>query len=164
MLVRHALLLLTVIAFSGCDDIDIAIGPGHSDFSAPLIGGYSLYRASAHMVSITPGGYSDETPIIREKVLECALSDPYILAMRQGLKRRSPNDPNDTYEEPDPDVFDYWILDTSAPSVFGPFDLEGFRSKKRDLGIPESIILKPVNSFRNEEAEQAVGGNGGQAH
>ena len=67
-------------------------------------------------------------------------------------------------EEPDPDVFDYWILDTSAPSVFGPFDLEGFRSKKRDLGIPESIILKPVNSFRNEEAEQAVGGNGGQAH
>jgi len=154
-LIRHLLLLLSAILFTGCDSHDFAIGPGHSDFSSPLVGGYSLYRTSAHSVWITPGGYTDETPIIKEKVVECAVFGQFILAKRQGLKRRSPNDPKDTYEEPDPNVFDYWILDTSVPEVYGSFDIEGFEARKEQLGIDQSVILQPINSFRKEDAEQA---------
>ena len=129
---------------------DLAIGPGHSDFSADLAGDYKLHRSSAHQVMISPDGWSSDTPIIPTKVLECAVDRHLILAKRQGLKRRSPNNPNDTYEEPDPTVIDYWILDTSTPQVFGPMSEDEFKRKRRELGVSEKIELKDINSFRQE--------------
>lgn len=135
------------ILVAGCD-IDFAIGPGHSDFSAPLVGDYLLFRYSGTSVSISPANSTNDTPIIPENVIECAVYEDFILAHRQGLKRRSQNDPNDTYEVPDPDLFDYWILNTSIPEVYGPFDFESFELKMAQMGIPKSTKLKPVNSFR----------------
>ncbi len=64
------------------------------------------------------------------------------------MKRRSPNDPNDTYEEPDPSAFDFWILDTSAPKVFGPMTQPEFDAKRQELGVAATIALKDVYSFR----------------
>ena len=71
-----------------------------------------------------------------------------MIAKRQGLKRRSPNNPNDTYEEPDPLVFDYWILDTRTPKVYGPLTVEQFTAKITELNVPSSLRLKDVYSFR----------------
>ncbi len=121
---------------------------GSADFRAKLAGEYSIYRSSSHQISITPEGWSDDTPIIPTKVIECAVDRHFILAKRQGLKRRNPNDPNDTYEEPDPNVFDYWILDTVAPKVYGPLDTAQYKSMRQELGVTESTELKDVYSFR----------------
>lgn len=119
------------------------------DFSADLVGGYAIHRTSGHQVQISPGAYEPtKTPIIPTKVLMCITYERLILAKRQGLKRRSPNDPNDLYEEPDPDVIDYWILDTSVPQVFGPMSLEQFKAKRLVLRVPESAKLKDVDEFR----------------
>lgn len=127
-----------------------ALGPGPSDFSAALVGRYTLNRTSAHQVYISLyGGLGDDVPKIPAKVLECAVHKNLILAKRQGLKRRSPNDPNDTYEEPDLTVFDYWILDTTGVGrVFGPLTSEQFNAKQRELGVFESVTLKDVYSYR----------------
>lgn len=139
------LLLLTLI---GCKPA--ALGPGPSDFSAALVGRYTLNRTSAHWVYISlDGGLGDDVPQIPAKVLECAVHGKLILAKRQGLKRRSPNDPNDPYEEPDPAVFDYWILDTaSGGKAFGPLTPEQFDAKRHDLKVPDSLVLKNVYSYR----------------
>lgn len=144
---NKSIFVLVSIIFSSCDRSDVAVGPGHSDFSTPIVGGYSLFRNSAHSVWITPGSHNDDTPIIAEKVLECAVYNKFILAKRQGLRRRSPNDPQDTYKEPDPNVFDYWILDSSIPEVYGPFDIKNFEIRKRELNIDPSVTLNSVNSF-----------------
>ena len=125
-----------------------AFGPGPADFSAKLTGDYFVHRTSAHQIIISPQNYSDETPIIPTKVVECALYRDLIMAKRQGLKRRSPNNPNDTYEEPDETAFDYWILDTAAPKVFGPMSLAEFNAKRHELLVPESIALKDIYTFR----------------
>ncbi|WP_397385040.1 DUF3997 domain-containing protein [Prosthecobacter sp.] len=126
------------------------VGPGLQDFAATLVGRYTLNRTSAHQVYIAlDGGLGDDVPKIPTKVLECAVHQSLILAKRQGLKRRSPNDPNDTYQETDPMVLDYWILDTSGQGkAFGPLTFEQFEAKRRELGIPDSVALKDVYSYR----------------
>ena len=120
-----------------------AFGPGPSDFSAKLVGDYFIFRTSAHEIIISPESWTEGTPEIPTKVVEYAVHRHLILAKRQGLKRR---DPNRSYEEPDPAAFDYWILDTSAPKVFGPMSLDQFSAKRRELSVPESITLKDVNT------------------
>ncbi len=122
-------------------------GPGIEDFSVKLAGEYGLYRNSAHDISISPEVWNSTTPVIPTKVIECAVDRHLILAKRQGLKQRNAF-PNDTYEEPAPGVFDYWILDTNVPKVFGPMTLSQFNSKRKELGVPESITLKDVYAYR----------------
>ncbi len=97
---------------------------------------------------ISPDVWSDGTPLIPTKVIECAVDRHLILAKRQGMKRRSPNNPNDPMEEPDPKVFDYWILDTSVPKVFGPMNLDQFKIKRLEFSVPEKITLKDVYDYR----------------
>ena len=97
---------------------------------------------------IAPEAWNDSIPTIPTKVIECDADKRFIIAKRQGLKRRSPNNPNDTYEEPDTRVVDYWILDTSAPKVFGPLTLNEFNDQRKVLAVPSSLVLKDVYSFR----------------
>lgn len=124
-------------------------GPGTSDFHAPACGGYSIWRTSAHQISVVPDdGWTASTPIIPTKVIECDFDDRFVIAKRQGLKRRSPGDPNDTYEEPDPSVFDFWILDTSAPKVFGPLSEAEFNRMRTELRVPTKLRLKDVYEFK----------------
>jgi hypothetical protein len=122
-------------------------GPGIEDFSAKLAGEYWLNRNSAHEIFISPEVWSSATPVIPSKVIECAVDGNLILVKRQGLRRRN-SGPNDTYEEPAPGVFDYWILDTQTPKVFGPMSLAQFNAKRRELGVPDTVALKDVYRFR----------------
>ena len=76
--------------------------------------------------------------------------DPYV-AMRESrehLRRRSPNDPNDTFEELNPGVFSYWVLDLRKPEAFGPLTEEQFDSKRKELGVSDSLTLHDVNDYR----------------
>lgn len=128
----------------------MTLGPGADDFSTDLLNSYSLNRTSAHKVYISwQGGLADDLPCIPSKVLECAVHPPFILGKRQGLIPRSTYGANDTYEVPDPDILDYWILDTrTVGKAYGPMSFYEFMDKRRSLEIPESISLRDVYTYR----------------
>jgi hypothetical protein len=128
-------------------------GPGHSDFSAHLAGDYSIYRTSGLNVVISPQGYGPGTPVIPNLVVECATDGRFIIAKRNGMKRRSPNDPKDTFEDRDPEVVDFWILDTQQPHVDGPLTEAEFMKLRRSLGISESVVLRDVYEYRHPEPD-----------
>jgi hypothetical protein len=123
--------------------------PGGGDFHVKLTDEYYLARSSAYQIGIGADQWGHEPlkPQIPSMVIECAMDRHFILAKRQGLKRRSPGDPNDSFEIPAPGVFDYWILDTSVPQGFGPMNLSDFQAKRKELGVPDSVQLEKVTTF-----------------
>jgi hypothetical protein len=130
-----ALVVFTMLAlaFSGCFW-------GLSDFNAPLTGGYTLWRTSAFRIDITSAGGGD--PMIPTMVIECNHDNRFIIAKRQGLRGKGID------AEPDPSVFDYWILDTKDPEVHGPLSLKEYSKKREQLRVPSDLALKDVYSFR----------------
>ena len=145
-------LWLPVIALLGaaCEPLDDFPGPGSADFGAELIGDYELWRSSSLHVTITPKGIvSQSSPMVPPKVLECGFDDRFILAKRQGVKRRNPDDPQDTFEIPDESVVDYWIIDTKKPpKAYGPLSEAEFASRRLKLGVSSSISLKSIDAYR----------------
>ena len=129
---------------------------GCSDFTAKLCGGYILARTSAHSVTIVPEkGWNDKTPIIFPKVIEVGHDKRFIVAKRNVMKQRNPDQTITSYDritnygmELDPGVFDYWILDTAAPIAYGPLTWEEYTDKRSELGIPDSVVLKDVYEYR----------------
>ena len=146
ILITLAIAVFTVVV--GCFYFATNFGAGALDSSAKIAGDYYIHRTSSHQIMIAPETWNDSVPTIPTKVIECATDKRFIIAKRQGLKRRNPSDPNDTYEEPDPKVTDYWILDTAVPKVFGPFTLNQFEDKRKTLGVPSKLTLKDVYSFK----------------
>lgn len=141
--------IILLLGVFGCDDKGIAFGPGAADFSATLPHGYFIHRTSAHQIMVAPQGWSDETPIIPTKVVELDHDDTWVVAKQQHLRRRSPNSANDTYEEPDPGVFSYWVLRLiDKPQVWGPLSLEEFEAKRKELMVPASLKLHDVYDYR----------------
>lgn len=135
---------LLVIAL-GC-----GFGPGASDFSAKLSNGYFVCRTSAHQIMIAPeNGWTESTPIIPTKVVELDHDDHFVIAKQQILERRSPNNPQDTYEQPKPNAFNYWILDLRTPKAFGPLTLEEWIIERTRLGVDPKLQLHDVYDFRN---------------
>ncbi len=50
--------------------------------------------------------------------------------------------------ELDPGNFQFWILDSMKPQVYGPFTRETFDAKRRELGVPDTITMKDVYTYR----------------
>jgi len=96
---------------------------------------------------VPEGGWGEGTPIIPAKVLQIAWDDRFVLARQQELERRSPDDPNDTYMEPAPGKFHLWILDTSAPEVYGPMTQEEFKEMRKRLSISAELVLTDIYEF-----------------
>lgn len=134
-----AIVALVIVGVTGC-------GPAQSDFMHPLAGDYVLGRTSAHQVAISPQSWTDDTPRIPSKVVEVGWDDRFILAKRQHLQRRG-GSTTVGYEEPIEGKFDYWILDTQRPEVFGPFDEAEFGVKRKEFGVPDQIRLQNVDSL-----------------
>ncbi len=144
---KHLLLILVLtLVWVGCRTI--AFGPGLQDFSASLPHGYFIHRTSAHQIIIAPQSWSDDMPIIPPKVVKLDHDEHFLIAKQQLLERRSPNNPNDTYEQPKPNAFQYWILELQNPQVFGPFTLEEFQSERKRLGVTTSLKLHDVYDYR----------------
>ena len=141
------LCLAIVFIFTTCSNMPM-IGPGVQDFHAKLCGDYSIYRSSAYHIMISPGSYNDTIPHIPTKVVEVGHDNRFIIAKRNELERRSPNNPNDTYMQPTPDIFDYWILDTKIPKVYGPLTQEEFVQKRQELGVPDNVVMKDVYEYQ----------------
>lgn len=145
---RQLIATLIVLASAGCDDKNLAFGPGAADFSATLPHGYFIHRTSAHQVMVAPLGCDESTPVIPAKIVELDHDDTWVIAKQQALRRRSPNAPNDTYEEPDPGVFSYWILRLSPSKVWGPLSPSEFEAKRKELAVPASLALHDVYDYR----------------
>lgn len=143
---RTVLLLVLALLLVACDPV--TFGPGAADFSAPLPGDYFIHRTSAHQIMVAPSGWNASTPIIPTKVVELDHDDTFVIAKQQHLRRRSPNDPNDTYEEPDPEVFSYWILNVQTPEVWGPLTDDEFQDKRGKLGVDPLLSLHDVYDYR----------------
>jgi hypothetical protein len=136
---RTASAFLLLVLAAACEPL----GPGPEDFQYPLAGEYLLFRSSAEQIQISPESYGSKTPIIAPKVVEVAWSDRFILAKRQALKARG-GFPGDDLQVPVDGKFDFWILDTAAPKVYGPFDEPAFRARRAELGVPTGLRLKDV--------------------
>lgn len=134
--------------------LGVPFGPGVYDFSYKVAGNYVLERTSAHQVFVVPqDGWSNETPIIPTKVVEIAWNHQFVIAKQQGLKRCYPDNPENTYEMPDENVFNYWILDTKQPKAYGPLDKQRFETMRKSLFVPDELVLKSVDSYRKMAVE-----------
>jgi hypothetical protein len=111
-----------------------APGPGSQDFDYDLTGGYVLIRTSADHIEVRPEISDATTPVIRTKVVEVAWDKKFILAERQQLRGDN--------------RIDFWILDTEPRKLYGPFDEPSFLSMRKELGVPESLVLKDVYSYK----------------
>lgn len=139
-------LLFFLTIFSSCDFK--VYGPGVQDFTKNLPNGYIVFRASSHQIKIVPeDGWNDKVPIIPTKVLKLNTYNEYVLAYRQGLKEKFPNNMSDSYMIPNPNEFDFWILDTKTPKVYNNLKKSEFDQIKKDLKIPELIKLIDVYKF-----------------
>ena len=144
-------LLILIIGFARSSRtafFSFGLGHGVQDFTKDLTGGYNLYRNSAHEVFVAPDdGWNDEIAIIPSKVLKVNTFKEFIIAERQGLKRRNPNDSLDGYEIPDEKVKDYWILNSDKNYVLKKLELNDFKKKMESLRIPSKTELIDVYEY-----------------
>ncbi|EJO5347742.1 DUF3997 domain-containing protein [Clostridium botulinum] len=124
---------------------------GAMDFQISLPRGYSVLRSSAHMITINKKKYEnslDET-VIPAKVDEIVWNDKYILVKQIALKKRDTSNEDDAYEIPDQSKVYYWIIQIDTDEVYSLLSYEEFMEKKKELHIPNNLILEKV-SFYNE--------------
>lgn len=140
---RIQLLAVCVLAL-GCG----GFGPGSQDFTAALPSGYFIYRNSSHEIFVAPAVWYDHTPMIPAKVVELDHDERFVIAKQQLLELRSPNNPNDTYEQPKPGAYQYWILDLQVPKAYGPLSFDEFEVQQKKLGISTSLKLLDVYDYR----------------
>ena len=144
-------LLILMIGFARSSRtalFSFGLGPGIQDFTKDLTGGYTLHRNSAHEVFIAPNdGWNDEIAIIPSKVVRLNIYKEFIIAERQELKRRNPNDSLDSYEIPDENVKDYWILNTDKNYVLKNLKLNDFKKKMESLEIPKDNELIDIYEY-----------------
>ena len=123
-------------------------GPGTQDYGYNVGTGYKLVRTSGHQISVIPENGNDGTkPEIKPKVVQIAWNEQFVMVKQFGLKRAYPDNPNNTYEVPDENQVQYFILDTIQLELYGGYDLNEFSEKRKLLGISDDIKLKDVNSY-----------------
>jgi hypothetical protein len=151
---RYKLLFttITILAVVGLGMLsflaNIPFGPGAQDFAKSLEGGYKLYRMSENNVIIAPEvGWNKDAAFIPEKVIRLNESNEFVIAERQGLKRRSPNDSTDAYQILDPTVIDYWILDTHKKLVFKTLTKQQLITKLDSLKLPKDLKLIDIYKY-----------------
>lgn len=123
------------------------VGPGVSDYAFDLSGGYQVFRSSAHQVRALPKNADGGSLQVPPKVIQVAWDESFILAKQQHLRRRFPDDPGRTDEEPAPGQYSYWILEVKEEALHGPFDVVAFEGKRTELGVPKGLVLRGVSQF-----------------
>ena len=121
----------------------------YGPYDIKLPNGYSLISSSAH--NLTLNKQIDENnwgeAIIPAEIVEIAWDDNYILTKQLGLKRRNPNNIDDTYEIQDESKVSYWILEIESGTVYGPLKDNEFAEKKKELSISTDTVLKNLYDY-----------------
>ena len=95
-------------------------GAGCSDFSEKVGNGYYYHRINSIDQIIAPKRWNDTTPIIPAKVVVYKITGRYVAAKREVIKEGK------HVSEMLTGKYDFWILDTLKPEVFGPMDKRDF--------------------------------------
>ena len=112
-----------------------------------LTGDYWLVSTSADQKVIL---LRDGVHVIGPKVVEVAWDKRFILAKRQELAVQETLEGRQ--EAPVKGQYDYWVLDTLEPKVYGPFDEAEFAAQRKALGVPVGLLLEEA-SFRELRAK-----------
>lgn len=118
----------TVISIFGVIFL-VGCGSGSLDYSEDLGNGYYYYSNSSMDRFIAPNVWDENTPMIPSKVVRYKKQNGYIIAEREIIKIGI------TGSRVATGSFDYWILDTSLPKVFGPMGNGEFEVKLKKLGV-----------------------------
>jgi hypothetical protein len=122
---------------------DVAFGPGVLDFSADLPGNCYIWRSSAHQISVE--GNIEIPP----KIIELDHDQKHLIVKRQLLKRRTPQNANDTYMEPDPGAYEYYIAEFASGTLYGPFDSIQFEGERLRLEVSPKLQLHDVYDYED---------------
>lgn len=139
-------ILILLMIYSGI--LGGCIGPGMTGYTIKLPGDYAVIAGSPNEVDIRPTNKTLDynTPYIPEKVVAIAFDHRYVLAKRFPVivdKR------DKGYEKTvDESNSCYYILDTATPELYGPFNLEEFNKKKKELKIDDVLKLRSVNEYK----------------
>ncbi len=135
--------------------VNLTMGDG---FVVEIGQGYRLEATSGNMVLVRPEGVVSigEDPYIPPKIVRLAWGERFILAKQHSLKYKHPwdssrpsrTDSDKGVNSPVQEISNYWILDMSIPEVYGPFDESVFEKQRTVLGVPDTLVLKPVSSYR----------------
>ena len=132
---RNTVFGIICIFACGCD----GFGPGLTDFSADFGNGCELYQSSAQVVEISVDKSLDPKNCVPAKVVECGYNVKFVIAKQQKL---------DAKGTPIHGEYQYWIVDAQQKKRYGPFSVNEFTAKRKELGVPDSIKLRSANSFR----------------
>lgn len=135
-------LIVVVFALLG----GFAFGPGVTDFDYPLSNGYELTHNNPLDVFVLPkDGYTKNSEIIPPKVVKIAWNSHYVIAEQQLIDEPKKGQSGigkltNTYH--------YWILDTKKRMAYGPFNKKTFTKQLKAFGIPDSLQLRDVDSYK----------------
>lgn len=131
---KSVLIGLGLVGLCSC-----GVNPGSADYNYPLPGDFSVRRSSGSQVEIAS---QSALPGIPAKVVEIGWDKRFIVAKQQMLKNRG-DFPDDTFQVPYPGKYQFWIIDVPHTNRIGPLDESAFAAKKKSLGVPDSIKMKP---------------------
>jgi hypothetical protein len=145
---RAIVIAVVVLLQIGCRPFPGPQFAGQADFEATLPHGYQLWRSSARQIAVERG--SSVGTGIPPKVVELGHNDDFIIAKQNHLRRRNEGIPGDTYEEPNPGVFSFWILDLrkADAELIGPLSEDEYSAKCSELGVPSDLKLRDVYDYR----------------
>ncbi len=118
---------------------DWMIGPGMHDFSANVVGDYCVYCTSPERVRIS--GPKLKIPLT---VSELAYDQRFILVKQQLLQQPPLNEVGDADGKPIPGKYNYWIVNVTQQTCYGPFDEGQFAAKRLELKVDPSLTLRDV--------------------
>ncbi len=109
-----------------------------------LPNGYYVCESSAHDISICN---RESIIIIPAKVVELDYDNRYVIIKQVGLKKKFPNNPNNSYEIPDYSKVYFWIIDTKDAINYGPYiEKQDYEELVETLNI-KNLNLQKIESF-----------------
>jgi len=104
-----------------------------------LPGNYRVLRHSLHEVFVAQEIWSEAEPRIPPKVVSLWSDSRYIVAKRQVLVRRSPQNPSDSYLVPGAIPLEIWIIDSVTRRCNEPITEEQLSLWAANTGLPSPL-------------------------
>lgn len=128
--------------------LNLGPGPGYGDFNFKINTDYSIQKSSAHQI-VMYGKKDGKTQVVIEaKIVALDFNTKHIIVKQQHMVRKYPNNPDNTYMEPKPESYSFWIVNKNMKEVHGPFSEEEFIREQEQMGVADTLKFKDVHSFK----------------
>lgn len=141
----NVILILIVLLITGCG--------GGTSYEIELPNDYELYADSNDYIVIyhKVGTSRDDKNTLPPTIVEISWNERFIIAKQYGMKKKYPNNIDNSYEIPDKSKVYYWILDTENQIKYGPYKyLNEFNNKKEELNI-SNLELKKLSEYEEQK-------------